>query len=186
MTLWATPAHDKTEKEMFPFRSSCGTRVFAATGMVGCPVLRWASTSVGGASSWTKNSAAQRADPAYMYSLQVYHKKLFPNPKERTKCKNLEREAWRQLQQLRDEDVDAASAEHLAELLTCWVYFSKFWENGMNGPGSTGPEQRGASEMAAVNVPLVRRDNTPQPRKPMPPAEALPPRSNPLDEILDF
>lgn len=123
-----------------------------------------------------------------LFSLKTYHKRLCDKPQERAKCRGLEREAWRELQTVTDEAMEASSAVELTELLTTWTYFSKYWENGMDGPSASTAHPDSQAPTPPLHVPPATRDTaTPsRPRRGTGENIALPPRANPLDEVLDF
>eukprot|EP00796_Vickermania_ingenoplastis_P005958 gene5958-4267_t len=124
-------------------------------------------------------SSANSLNAARLYSLQTYHKKLQGKPHEAGTCRRIELEAWRHLQAVKDDDVDNGNAEDLAELLTSWVYFSKHWENGMNGPHLTSSDRM---ETAPLMVPSATREKGIPRKKITSENVTLPPRANPLDE----
>lgn len=126
-------------------------------------------------------------DSRYLYSLHVHHKSLNSNQNARHQRKRLEQEAWRCLQSIPDTQVAKLSTSDLAECLSTWVYFAKFWGNGMNGPSvntcSDSLEENQEEDLKA-SVPLVSRQS--KAGKRLIEANSLPPRSNPLDEVIDF
>ena len=48
-------------------------------------------------------------------------------------------QAWRELQLVKDEDVDHADGYAVSQMLTAWAYFSRFWEQGKDGPANPLP-----------------------------------------------
>lgn len=126
-------------------------------------------------------------DGSLAFSLLDHHKRLCKNPHERWKCQEVEREAWAFLQQVSDEKIEDFSAFEVAELLSSWVYFSKFWENGMNGPfvaSSIGPSSLPLQRDPSLLVPLAKRDPIHERKHHVEDRIALPPRANPLDEVI--
>ncbi|CCW68084.1 unnamed protein product [Phytomonas sp. Hart1] len=125
---------------------------------------------------------------AQLYSIQQYHK-LQSSNSQFSKCKQLEQQAWSLLQDLEEAEVKSMPTNEIAELLSAWCYFARFWDEGMNGPSQQRlqdkkeGDQEPGMESILKEIPLVtRKDNK---------AEHLsfmekPRRPNPLDEILDF
>lgn len=121
------------------------------------------------------------SDFSYAFSLQANHKKLCLNFKERFKCQQIEIEGWRFLQNIKDEEIEACTPVEVAELLACWAYFSKFWENGMSGPNIGA--SAGSSVPSLELLPL-KRDTAPGKRHRMEEGSGPPPRIDPLDEVI--
>lgn len=153
----------------------------------------------------------------------------------------LELQAWRELQYLKDEDVEFADGKSVSQLLNSWAYFSRFWAKGKDGPekplpveatspddipvpvspdslvDSSAPVQHDAEDVLTPAADLAEAEgmhddednpdhgdpSVPPPSAPTAPAESAPkprrlerrnvqsapteqpPRSNPLDEIID-
>lgn len=147
-----------------------------------CTALRPFST---GRNVWSPKRS-RVLDASYAFSLQVHHKKLFQNPQEKSTCEKIQREAWVFLQNLSDEEIEACSALDVAELLASWVYFSKFWENGMNGPSvaSAGSLNLSSEREPLLHIPAAMRDVGTGQKRHMEDRSSLPPRGNPLDEVI--
>ncbi|KPI90170.1 hypothetical protein ABL78_0688 [Leptomonas seymouri] len=145
-----------------------------------------------------------------LYSLQRYHiDSLRTHGTDDTARLRIVRDAWNILQSIPDQEADRLPTRDLAEIVQCYNYFSKFWENGMEGPakatasGADGTVSalnntaEDASSSAAFDYPFAERSDIDAPttlgdctttqldvetRDYMAP----PRRANPLDEILDF
>lgn len=154
-------------------RSKSAARAVIAS----CPLTELCFHCSSAASNSGLSSASTR-----LYSLRTHHKKQISRG-DKAQCRALELEAWRFLQQVPDSDVDNGSVVDLSELMASWVYFSKHWTNGMNGPLIHSNEVE-PKAMEELDVPVVTRKLSAS--KPAPECTALPPRSNPLDEVLDF
>jgi hypothetical protein len=48
--------------------------------------------------------------------------------------KNLELEAWQQLNTLTKDEIEQCEGQSVALILNSWAYFAKFWEHGQDGP----------------------------------------------------
>ncbi|KAH9580014.1 hypothetical protein LSM04_006233 [Trypanosoma melophagium] len=115
-----------------------------------------------------------------LFSMERFHRTSHSEEERR----QVERQAWRELQKLPDSATENADINDVTEILSVWCYFSRFWEQGMRGPGNE--EEGGTKENREeeVKVPRVERSEA---RFGTPTAdEAPPPRANPLDEVLEF
>ncbi|ESL08813.1 hypothetical protein TRSC58_03478 [Trypanosoma rangeli SC58] len=131
----------------------------------------------------THDSGVCRQTAQALFSLERFHRQS----DSETERRKVESQAWRELRKLPDAVANSASIPDVADIVSAWCYFSRFWALGMQGPGETvcGKQNEGVSAGEEdIDVPLLeRRAPTMQP----PTAdEAPPPRTNPLDEIIEF
>lgn len=59
--------------------------------------------------------------------------------------KSLEITAWQELNTLTEQQIGSAEGKAVALLLNSWAYFSKFWEKGKDGPGTSGEDNNSPS-----------------------------------------
>lgn len=143
-----------------------------------------------------------------LYSIRRFHKS---EAKEKsTVCGSLEQQAWKLMQGVSDEQISTLSANDLIDLLSSWIYFSQFWDRGLDGPSvlagsggesgwvssSTASSSAGASgaeakaELGEVSYPLLvrggGRSQTQSRSRCLDAAAAPPPRASPLDEVIEF
>ncbi|CCW61618.1 unnamed protein product [Phytomonas sp. EM1] len=148
--------------------------------------------------SESEHSSASAPIATRLYSLMQYHRLHHLDPRM-GKGKQLEQQAWSLLQDLDEVEVKSMAAKDLAELLTAWCYFARYWDRGMDGPSPRSQKedevatkeeenQRSGTESIWDEVPLVTRDNTQAASSPYTQREVMAPprRSSPLDEVLDF
>ncbi|KAG8342565.1 hypothetical protein TRVL_06606 [Trypanosoma vivax] len=63
--------------------------------------------------------------------------------------RQIELDAWTDLNSLTEEQINSAEGKAVSLLLNSWAYFAKFWEKGAEGPGGTSsssPVDGGTSE----------------------------------------
>ncbi|ORC90869.1 uncharacterized protein TM35_000072930 [Trypanosoma theileri] len=115
-----------------------------------------------------------------LFSMERFHRNSHVEGERR----QVERQAWRELQKLPDSATENADINDITDVLGAWCYFSRFWEQGMRGPGEEEQGKSDESREKEIKVPSVERSGA---RFGAPTAdEAPPPRANPLDEVLEF
>ncbi|RNF16757.1 uncharacterized protein Tco025E_05048 [Trypanosoma conorhini] len=118
-----------------------------------------------------------------LFSLERFHRQSSSADERR----QVERQAWRELQKLPDAVANSASIHDVTDIVGAWCYFSRFWELGMQGPEETSGEEQSDGVLAGkkdIDVPLLER-RTPLTHPPTA-DQAPPPRTNPLDEVIEF
>ncbi len=64
--------------------------------------------------------------------------------------KQLEMNAWKELNTLTEEQINSAEGKAVALLLNSWAYFARYWEKGKEGPAGAAtepaPQQPSATE----------------------------------------
>nr|CCC91045.1 conserved hypothetical protein [Trypanosoma congolense IL3000] len=148
-----------------------------------CPVgaaalRRCTSHTVRRFKSTTVDTNASTEAAKALFSMERYHRQS-PNENER---RQVERQAWEELMKLPDAAVEDASPSDIADILGSWCYFSKYWENGLQGPKQS---EAAETDTLRVTIPLIDREK--QRAYPLSRADCTPPpRANPLDEMLEF
>ncbi|RNF12247.1 hypothetical protein TraAM80_00394 [Trypanosoma rangeli] len=156
-------------------RLVCGHRALTARGFIRCK-SRSSTTP-------TSDPGVCRQTAQTLFSLERFHRQS----DSETERRKVESQAWRELRKLPDAVANSASIHDVTDIVGAWCYFSRFWALGMQGPGGTvcGGQNEGvlAGEEDIV-VPLLERRAAPT--QPPTANEAPPPRTNPLDEIIEF
>ncbi|KEG15365.1 hypothetical protein DQ04_00101320 [Trypanosoma grayi] len=67
--------------------------------------------------------------------------------------KQIELDAWSELNSLTEEQINSAEGKAVSLLLNSWAYFAKYWEKGKDGPMSAHAPAAGAGDSASSTAP---------------------------------